>query len=276
MSWYSVRAQPAPRWHPIARRPARSDRPLKRFDQEIVGKLAKLSQDLGIDIHLNMPVQSVERQGEKLIVRAGEQGEREFISGLVVHGAGRVANIDDLDLTAGGVAADETGITVNEYLQSVSNPAVYAGGDAAATPFPLTPAAILQGGMAAVNIIAGTNIQAVDHTGIPSVVYTIPPLASVGFREDELIAQGRKYDKIIKDTSNWFSAKSIGLNKSYMKLLLSQGSQRLLGAHLLIHRAEEVINIFALALRLNLTVGQLKHAIWAYPSYTSDIAYVLG
>jgi len=58
-----------------------------------------------------------------------------------VHGAGRVPDLDDLDLDAGGVKREKRGVIVNQFLQSVSNPAVYAGGDAAARGPPLTPKA---------------------------------------------------------------------------------------------------------------------------------------
>jgi glutathione reductase (NADPH) len=66
---------------------------------------------------------------------------RRFETDLAVHSAGRVPELDDLDLEAAGVKRERRGVVVNEFLQSVSNPAVYAGGDAAASGPPLTPKA---------------------------------------------------------------------------------------------------------------------------------------
>jgi glutathione reductase (NADPH) len=74
----------------------------------------------------------------------------------VVHGAGRTPEIGDLRLEAAGVADERRGVTVNDYLQSVSNPAVCAAGDSAASPGPpLTPVASLEGEVAAANLLEG-------------------------------------------------------------------------------------------------------------------------
>jgi glutathione reductase (NADPH) len=253
----------------------RSEHPLKKFDQEVVARLLDLIRHLGIEVQVNMPVRAVEKTGQQLVVKAGQDGEQEFKADLVVHGAGRVPNIMDLNLEKVGVEATSRGITVNDYLQSVSNPLVYAGGDAAATPYPLTPTAYLHGKIAAQNILEGNTVK-VDHTGIPSVVFTVPPLASVGLREVEIEEQGLSYHKIFQDTSRWFSSKSIGLREAWAKILIDNDSGIILGAHLLANHAEEMINVFALAMRLGLTVNDLQKVIWAYPTSISDIAYLLS
>jgi glutathione reductase (NADPH) len=75
-----------------------------------------------------------------------------------VHGAGRVPEIEDLDLEKAGVEYQKRGVTVNEYLQSVSNAAVYAAGDAAATGGPpLTPVASMEGRVVAANLLEGNH-----------------------------------------------------------------------------------------------------------------------
>jgi len=249
--------------------------PLKQFDQEMVGYLVHLTRNIGVDVRENTPVQAVEKTGPGYLVRAGVNGHQEFKAGLVVHGAGRVPNTMDLQLDQAGVANTAEGITVNDYLQSVSNPRVYAGGDAAATPYPLTPTAYLHGKVAARNILEGNRVK-VDHTGIPFVVFTTPPLAAVGLAEEELKEQGLSYRRIFQDMSRYFSAKSVGLREAWAKILLDQDSGLILGAHLMANHAEEMINVFALAMRLGLTVDDLKKAIWAYPTSISDIAYLLG
>lgn len=99
---------------------------------------------------------------------------------LVVHGAGRVPEIDDLGLEEANVEHGPRGVAVNDFLQSVSNPAVYAAGDAAESAgLPLTPVAAYEGSIVAANILEG-NRRKPDYAGIPTVVFTIPPLASVG------------------------------------------------------------------------------------------------
>ena len=80
---------------------------------------------------------------------------------MVVHGAGREPNIDGLNLAdAGGVQYTHRGITVNEYLQSVSNPAVYVAGDVVANMgLPLTPVANYDGAVVATNLIKGNTLK---------------------------------------------------------------------------------------------------------------------
>src|SRR4030095_2908730 len=105
------------------------------------------TRELGVRVELGLEVTSVEAAGATLVVRGVQQGlERSFEDDLAVHGAGRVPELDDLNLDAAGVKRERRGVTVNQFLQSVSNPVVYAGGDAAASGAPLTPEAEHDGG----------------------------------------------------------------------------------------------------------------------------------
>ncbi|MDZ7846495.1 MAG: FAD-dependent oxidoreductase [Owenweeksia sp.] len=97
-----------------------------------------------------------------------------------------VPAIADLELDNAGITHSKKGIQVNEFMQSVSNPQVYAAGDAADTDgLPLTPVAVsCEGHILASNIIKG-NEKPVDYDAIPSVVFTLPSMAGVGFTEKE-------------------------------------------------------------------------------------------
>jgi glutathione reductase (NADPH) len=119
----------------------RGQHPLEVFDPDLVGQLVERTKRLGVGVEVGKAVVSVEKSDDKLSVHVSTVGEREvFEADLVVHGAGRVPEIDDLNLAAAGVQTEERGVSVNEYLQSISNPAVYAAGDAAASGLPpLTP-----------------------------------------------------------------------------------------------------------------------------------------
>jgi glutathione reductase (NADPH) len=194
---------------------------------------------------------------------------------MVVHAAGRVPEIDDLDLAAAGVEWDERGVTVNEFLQSVSNSAVYAAGDAAASGGPpLTPVASHDGHVVASNLLKG-NHQKPDYRAIPTVVFTIPPLASVGLSELEARSQGLKFHVRKEMTSRWYSSRRVGETYSGFKTLVEEETDRILGAHLLGGQADEVINVFAVAMRSGMRAADLKHAIFSYPTHGSDVPYML-
>src|SRR5262249_56293350 len=101
--------------------------------------------------------------------------ERRFEVDMAVHSAGRVPEIDDLDLAAAGVERETRGVRVNAFLQSVSNPAVYAGGDAAASGPPLTPKASLDAEVLTTNLLEG-NRRTPNYAAIPSPALPLPPL----------------------------------------------------------------------------------------------------
>ena len=98
---------------------------------------------------------------------------------IVVHAAGRRPALEALDLEAAGLAHDKGRLHLNEFLQSVSNPAVYAAGDAAQVGPPLTPVSSHDAKVVAANLLKG-NHQRPDYAGVPSVAFTIPPIASAG------------------------------------------------------------------------------------------------
>jgi len=159
----------------------RGKRLLEGFDPDLVHQLFEKTQHLGATIHLQAEVKAIEKGNTGLTVHAQVAGaEKKFEADLVVHGAGRVPNIEDLNLTAAAVEADKRGIKVNEYLQSVSNSAVYAAGDAAASGGPpLTPVAGYEGRIVSTNLLEGNHVKG-RYAGVPTVAFTIPPLASVG------------------------------------------------------------------------------------------------
>ncbi|MBT0733966.1 NAD(P)/FAD-dependent oxidoreductase [Methanoculleus bourgensis] len=255
----------------------RSGRVLKGFDHDIVGRLVQASREVGIDVQMNMPLLSVEKTGSGLLVRAGREGEEEtFEADMVVHGAGRVPAIEGLDLAAGGVETDRRGIRVNEYLQSVSNPAVYVAGDANTRGVQLTPVAVRDAHIVVDNILNG-NARAADYSVVPSAVFTNPLIASVGLTEEAVKEKGIPYIVHAGDLSERFTNRGINQKHVGYKLLIESDSRRILGAHLIGHHVEEVINIFALAIKHGLMVDDLTlDAIpWAYPSNTYDIIHMV-
>jgi glutathione reductase (NADPH) len=263
----------------------RGTRPLQNFDPYLVDMLVQRTSELGVEVHLQTKVEGIEsskaknNHDGKFVVHSSDttDGKKyEIEADMVVHGAGRVPEIDDLDLVKAGVERENRrGVRVNEYLQSVSDPAVYAAGDAAASGgLPLTPVATYEGEIVATNLLEGNHIKP-NYKGIPSVVFTIPPLASVGLQEEAAKKQGLRFRTNKADTSSWYSSRRVGENYSGYKVLIEENTDRILGAHVLGHHAEEVINIFAIAIRLGLKAEDIRQAIFSYPTNSSDISYML-
>ena len=253
----------------------RSERMLKTFDADLVGWLVEKSRDIGIDVRLETRVERIERRPSDFSIHASAGGRAEsFEADLVVHAAGRVPELEPLDLKAAGVESENGRLKLNEYLQSVSNPAVYAAGDAASSGPPLTPVAGHDGRVAADNMLKG-NHRKPDYLGVPSVAFTIPPIAAVGLSEEKARQQGLKFHVQCRKASDWYTARRVAEPAYGFKVLVEDGTQRILGAHLVGPHADEVINVFALAIRHGMSAQDLQDTMFAYPTGASDIGYML-
>jgi glutathione reductase (NADPH) len=253
----------------------RSERMLPNFDADLVSWLMEKFRDIGVEVHMGNAVKAIERSGMEFRVHAQtQQGERAITADLVVHAAGRVPDIDGLNLPAGNVAIQDGRLQLNDYLQSVSNPIVYAAGDAAAKGPPLTPVSNHDAKIAAANILDG-NRHKPDYRGVPSVAFTLPPIAAVGLSEAEARQQTQNLRVNSARVPQWFTARRLAETVYGYKTIIAENSGRILGANIVGPHADEVLNLFGLAVRHGLTADDLKSTMFAYPTGASDIGYML-
>ena len=133
---------------------------------------------------------------------------------------------------------------------------------------------MFEGKVAASNMLkASTTVP--DYSGVPTAVFTIPEVARVGMLEQEARDQGIDIDVRYRDTSGWYSNYRIGETTAATKILVDRSSDRIVGAHLLGPEYGEVVNLIALAMKLNLTTSQLKSMTAAYPTVGSDLSSIL-
>ena len=253
----------------------RGERMLPRFDPDLVDWLMEKFRELGIDARTRNEVTAIERSGNAYRVQMeAPEGSAVIEADLVVHAAGRAPDIEELDLAAADVAVENGRLRLNEYLQSVSNPIVYAAGDAAAQGPPLTPVSSHDGKVAAANILEG-NRHRPDYRGVPSVAFTLPPIAAVGLSAETARRQGTKLRVNSAKVPDWYTARRIGETVYGYKTIVAEDTGRILGAHVVGPSADEVINLFGVAIRHELTADDLKSTIFAYPTGASDIGYML-
>jgi glutathione reductase (NADPH) len=254
----------------------RGPRPLKMFDPDLVELLIARGAEAGIEMQRATTITGIEKSDrgyQVALERSGHSETSEF--DLVVHGAGRIPEISGLDLDAGGIDWDAQGVRVAAHLQSTTNPAVYAAGDAANTAgMPLTPVAVIEAKVAASNMLkAATTVP--DYAGIPTAVFTIPELVRVGMLEQEARDLGIDVDVRHHDTSGWYSNYRTGESTAATKILIDRSSDKIIGAHLLGPEYGELINLLGLAIKLDLTTRQLKSITAAYPTVGSDLGSML-
>ena len=250
-------------------------RMLTGFDPDLVGWLMPRFRDAGIDVQLNTAVEAIERGGDGFVVRASAGGEsKAFKADLVVHAAGRVPALETLDLEAANIAHENGVLKLNVHLQSISNPAIYAAGDAAQIGPPLTPVSSHDGRIVAANILEGNHLQP-DYRSVPSVAFTLPPIASVGLSEAEARNRGLRFRIKSELVPGWYTARQAAETVYGFKVLVDEESDMVLGAHLVGPHVDETINLFALAIRHGLTAEALRATMFAYPTGASDIGSML-
>ncbi len=254
----------------------RGPRMLEAFDPELTTILMDRFGELGIDVRTGATVTAIERVDRGYVVRAAtSSGPVAIETDMVIHAAGRVPALTALNLAAGGVDASNGRLVLNEYLQSVSNPAVYAAGDSAQSGPPLTPIAGRDGHVVAANLLSG-NHRTPDYRAVPSVAFTVPPIAAVGLSEKAARERTTNLAVQYERASDWYTARQAAESVYGYKVLIDRDTDAILGAHLVGPHAEEIINIFALVLRQNISVAALRDSIFAYPTAASDIGYMLG
>lgn len=247
---------------------------LTPFDPDLVEQLTAWSRSIGIDIRTQSEVSAVEKKGrsEFAVHYRSSDAEKQIEADLVVHGAGREPNTKALKLEAGGVACNEQGILVDEFLRSTTNPVVYAAGDCAATGVPnLTPTANEEARAVAQNLFEKEPQYKPDYRAIAQVAFTVPCIAAVGMSEAAARKRGSNVDVRHQETSTWGSVRKTGVELAGYKILVDKETDHILGAHLLGPAAEEVINLFALAIKFDLTATDLKSTLFAYPTFGADV-----
>ncbi len=253
----------------------RGERPLENFDADLVKLLMTASEKLGIQIKLNAEVKSITKENNRLIVSAVQHGrEVKFPTALAVHAAGRTADIEDMGLEKAGVTVNRRGVAVNDYMQSVSNPNVYSCGDANDRGLPLTPVGAKEGIVLSSNLLKGNHLK-IDYGHIPSNVFTVPALASVGLTEEEAKKQNIDYSLHFEETTGWYASRRLNEPVSAFKILKDKESDQIIGAHLLGPHVEETINIFAVAMNAGVKASDLQKTIFSYPTNASDVVYML-
>jgi glutathione reductase (NADPH) len=187
----------------------------------------------------------------------------------VANGAGREADLDGPDLTAGRVQHDGARISVDTGLRSVSNSRVYVAGDTLWSTPQLSPVATYEGQIIGRAILEGRTIEP-EYRMIPSCVYSIPILASVGLTEKEARQRGNDLDVKVHDLRTWRSARTYAERFAYSKILIDRATDQVVGANILGYGGEEAINLLAFAMKHRVPATELRQTVFGYPTFSSD------
>jgi glutathione reductase (NADPH) len=248
---------------------------LPGFDADAVARIQAESERIGIAIKTDITVKRIEAHHGRLRVTFVQAGsEQELAAERVVNGAGRIANMDLLDLEAAHVRHRNGRIEIDDFLGSTSNPAVHACGDVLWTSAQLSPIATYEGQIVGRNIVEGPVVKP-DYSSIPSCVYTVPALASVGLTQAKAEELGHKLKIHCNDMSGWLSSRTYNEPVAWAKVIVDEVTDRILGAHIVGHAGEELIHVFALAMKFGITAGAIRDTVYAFPTFSADIKSML-
>jgi glutathione reductase (NADPH) len=249
---------------------------LPAMDADAVAKLEEESERIGIKVRTGVSLRRIEPVGSRFRVIFTHDGiEQAAEADRVVNGAGRIANVESLDLASGQVEHANGRIIIDQHLRSTSNPQVHVCGDVVPVSPQLSPIATYEGDIVGRNIVEGpTHVP--DYAGLGTSVYTVPALAAVGLTETAARQKGVAIDVHVNDMRDWFSARSYAETVAWSKVIVDRATDRILGAHFVGHAGQELVNIFGLAMKFGITAGQLRETVYAYPTFSADIKHMLG
>ena len=240
------------------------------MDKEISKELLKILKKQGINFHLETKVESIKKEGKKIIVNTSEkEGKKNsFDCDVVLISVGRKPNTKNLNLNKIGIQLDKKDkIKVNKNFQTnVQN--IYAIGDVIEGPMLAHKAE--EEGIAVAELISGQSCH-VNYDVIPGVVYTFPEVASVGKTEEQLKNANQTY-KIGKFPFMANSrAKTVNEPEGFVKILADDKTDRVLGVHMIGSHAGEMIAEMAIAMEFGASSEDIARTCHAHPTFSEAI-----
>lgn len=247
----------------------RGERLLERFDAELTGQLAENLRHQGVQVHFGYRLRELRRDGDA-VVAFGHDGPADGQFDAVFFATGRRGNSADLGLEAIGVVVGDKGEVEVDAWQTTAVPSVHAVGDIAGK-VGLTPVAIAAARKLMDRLFGGQPQAKMDYENVASVVFSHPALGAVGLSEEEACA---KYGDVRVYRSNFrpmLQALADGTQRSVFKLVCVGQEERVVGVHLLGESADEILQGFALAVKMGVTKAQFDDTVAIHPTSAEEV-----
>lgn len=232
------------------------------LDDEIRDALLAIAKEAAIDIYTGVQVSRI-GEDRSVEARVGDKS-MSFAADQVLLATGRPSNVDELNLPSAGVDVERSAVKVNEFLQSVTNPDVYAVGDAAGK-HQHTPVAWYEGPIAAHNALKGNERKA-DFSIFPSAIFTIPSIGQVGLTEKEARDRGFRVG-ISRMPFDYNPAAGVrDETEGMVKVVYDEATEKVLGAHVIGAHAEDLIQIAAVGMRGGLKKSEIGAMHYVFPT----------
>jgi glutathione reductase (NADPH) len=249
----------------------RGARFLRQFDALLGEKLQDAMRASGIEVLTEFTPRAVAR-GSGGITLEGTDGRRVADCDRLLWAIGRTPRTAELGLAAAGVATDEAGYVGVDKFQNTSAPGIYAVGDVTGQ-VELTPVAIAAGRRLADRLFGGRPDRHLSYDLIPTVVFSHPPIGTVGLSEQA--ARERHPNEPIRiyqsDFVSMFYGLTPGKPRTWMKLVTVGADERVVGCHVIGQAADEIIQGFAVALKMGACKRDLDDTLAIHPTSAEEL-----
>ncbi len=249
---------------------ARESRLLHHFDPLISATLEDEMQRQGITLELNKSVTALHETHNGIAVQTNAGSALDGFD-AVIWAVGRAPNTAHLLLAAAGLHTQADGtIAVDDYQNTVV-PGIYAVGDVTGRK-PLTPVAVAAGRALAERLFDNRPDRKIDYDNVPSVVFTHPPIGAIGLTESQALAT---YGDTVTVYETQFTPLRYVLSsagpRTAMKLVCAGAAQRVVGIHLIGTGVDEMLQGFAVAVRMGATKADFDSTIAIHPSSAEEL-----
>lgn len=252
----------------------RGPRLLDGFDEDIIANLQANYHQAGIAMHFGYGLKAVEKIGDGRARLIHETGAISDPFDALIFATGRQPNSQGLGLEEAGVATDAWGHIVVDEWQNTSVDGVHAIGDVT-DRIALTPVAIAAARRLMDRVLGGEKDARLDYDNVPTVVFAHPPLGRVGLTEIE--ARARYGDAVHVHRSGFrpmLQALADSPQRSLFKLVCVGDEQRVVGIHLHGDAADEILQGFAVAMKLGATLADLHDTVAIHPTSAEELVLI--
>ncbi len=248
----------------------RKDHLLMSFDAMLGKSLMREMQDQGIAIHRHVvPAGVREDRGRKTLIATDGREFKDF--DCLLWAVGRTPHVEGLDLGKAGVGLDDCNYVVTDAFQNTAVPGIYAIGDVTGRAA-LTPVAIAAGRRLSDRLFGGKADRRLEYSMIPTVVFTHPPIGTVGSSEAQARAEHGDAVKVyVADFTPMYHALTARKTRTDMKLVCLGPEQRIIGCHIIGTGADEMLQGFAVAIRMGATKRDFDDTVAIHPTSAEEL-----
>lgn len=244
---------------------------LRRFDSMLREALMETMLDDGINIFPCSQMEAVEKQPDGKLRLVCDQCQSTQDFDVVLWAIGRAPNTGDLNVLAADVEMDDEGFVRTDDYQNTSAAGVYAIGDITGRA-PLTPVAVAAGRRLADRLFGGQPERHLDYENIPTVIFSHPPIGTVGLTEDEARATHGATVRVYQTRfTSMYHALTERRLKTLMKLVTVGPGEKIVGCHVIGPGADEMLQGFAVAIRMGATKRDFDDTVAIHPTSAEEL-----